>query len=330
MRSENYEDSSINESIANEQDNNEEYTEEIYDRNITENINENMRLSNLDGAIMSESLINPSNENINTNSEENNFDNDNFLENINDESFRNLNQELVNYPNNNEINFDLSDDLSEFENAREVLKNYEQSKNKYRKSNNDQNYQFSNFPIQGTMYQQAYNLLVLNDVVSPTITCYCGNNDINGLSNKTTHNKNNNNNNKYNNNSNKINNTHGIENRNLKKTKTYNNSNEFIVSILKHNLIDTNNNGNKKCYNIFSSTPIASQMELEKKYFKNKARPTLPLTLKPTKNRNRYTYSFFYNTSFDSYFENNPPTTVKANWREGISNLYLNIHKNLK
>jgi len=254
------------------------------------------------------SMGNASHSNTNSNSEEGNFENENLLEIItNNGSSQSSSQEDIltnsNTVSNSTLDFDDSDDLSEFDNGNEIL-------NKFNLRNEASS---SLPPIRGTMYQQAYNLLVLNDIISPGITCYCGNNDTELLhkNSSTVHNS-------------KLNNNQ--ENSNLMNT-----SSEFILNYIRNNNND-NNDGKNKNGNIFSSTPISSQINLEnqKQFFKHRARPTLPLTLKPTKNRNRYTYSFFYNTSFDSYYENSPPVTVKSNWREGISNLCLNIHKNLK
>ena len=71
--------------------------------------------------------------------------------------------------NNNALDFDSYDDSSEFQIFNEIL-----GKKKKVKS--------SSIPtVQGTLYQQVNNILVLNDIISPNEICYSRNNDTNSL-----------------------------------------------------------------------------------------------------------------------------------------------------
>jgi len=291
--------------------------------NISDNDSSNNG-SSTDPQFSSSSLTNEidfsSNSNTNPDSIDNNFNNENFLEIVTDNSsldqddFINSTDEM----NYNTINFDSYDDSSEFEIANEFLGKRVKEKASLIP------------PVQGTMYQQAYNMLVLNDIISPNIICYCGNNDTNSCEKDSISYSQNNTQNDNNDNDiddDNTNNNHNYHHHHgTNKMNNANESNDILFNFI------YNNNKKNKNDNVFSSTPVTSEINLkkEKNFFKHRARPTLPLTLQPTKNRNRYTYCFFYNTSLDTYYENSPPVTVKPNWREGISNLHLNIQKNLK
>ncbi|ORX77668.1 hypothetical protein BCR32DRAFT_270525 [Anaeromyces robustus] len=148
--------------------------------------------------------------------------------------------------------------------------------------------------IQGTLRQQAYNLHKYKNGISPkNISDFENNNNNISTSNK----------------------------------KDLNGSLDYIINILKEN------KDKDKKHSVYSSKLSTAHLHIDeeyKKYFKHRAIPTLPLTFSPTKNSNKYTYSFYYNTGIQSYYENDPPSVVKGNWTEGILNLHLNIHKNLK
>ena len=78
--------------------------------------------------------------------------------------------DIINFSNeinNNALDFDSYDDSSEFQIFNEIL-----GKKKKVKS-------FSIPTVQGNMYQQVNNILVLNDIISPNVICYSGNNDTN-------------------------------------------------------------------------------------------------------------------------------------------------------
>jgi len=65
-------------------------------------------------------------------------------------------------------------------------------------------------------------------------------------------------------------------------------------------------------------------------YYKYRSRPTIPLNLVQSSGHQKYTYSLFYNTIVDAYYENNPPSVSCRNWREGVLNLHLNVDRDLK
>jgi len=81
-------------------------------------------------------------------------------------------------------------------------------------------------------------------------------------------------------------------------------------------------------------------------FYRHKATPTIPLEIQPLKNLNRYEYSFFYHTYFDTYYSHtlhlpldlreeekddfDGLSFVQNGWDEGILSLRMNIDKDLK
>jgi len=79
------------------------------------------------------------------------------------------------------------------------------------------------------------------------------------------------------------------------------NSTDYIISILNENKIRRSNIPINICK--FS---INESLYIKENYFKNKAKPVLPLKIRLKTTNNEYKYSYYYNYKVNRYYENNP------------------------